>query len=507
MKRTVIAFFSAACAMSSALWSATAPAQAPDERTIADAYVYLLGRMFVIRQEHIDRKGAGFAYNKVKYNPLGSADFVNPNFDVAYLEAWFAVDDKTPVILEVPEVKGRYYTAQILDEWGEVIVNINERSFPSKPFGKFMLVKPGSSVRIPEGMGRIELHSGKAKMLGRVELKDDPDGAVRLQKQFKVTVAGKPAVKAPPPIPMFDNKELIGVEIFDQVDVRLASALDVSPAAAEMQQKVRAVAAYAASGKEARAAVDKLLRGKLIREFQEYALTKSAPTRNQWTGAAPAGNYARDYWLRTSVNFAGIWANSWDEVIYFVATRDAAGKPLDGGGSYVMHFPAKALPQSAVNAYWSVILVGVPDYRVAPNPLNRFNFNNYSPLKKGVDGSLTIAIGSSISLYSGGSSSSLTTENVINQAGWAGAFVLNCAPSVTSFTLNGNAEFLGVIVAPNVDINMNGGGNTDYDFVGALIVNSVKLNGHYKFHYDEALSRVANNPRLLIASWDEVTPR
>ena len=56
----------------------------------------------------------------IKYNPLGSADFVNPNLDVAYLEAWFAVDDKTPVILEVPKIEGRYYTAQILDEWGEV---------------------------------------------------------------------------------------------------------------------------------------------------------------------------------------------------------------------------------------------------------------------------------------------------------------------------------------------------------------------------------------------------
>ena len=93
---------------------------APDERTIADAYVYLLGRMFVIRQEHMDLKAEGAAYNRIRYNPLGSADFVNPNFDVAYLEAWFAVDDKTPVVLEVPEVKGRYYTAQILDEWGVI---------------------------------------------------------------------------------------------------------------------------------------------------------------------------------------------------------------------------------------------------------------------------------------------------------------------------------------------------------------------------------------------------
>ncbi len=47
---------------------------------------------------------------------------------------------------------------------------------------------------------------------------------------------------------MFDNKELMGVEIFDDVDATLASALDVAPNAAAMQQKVRAVAAYVASG-------------------------------------------------------------------------------------------------------------------------------------------------------------------------------------------------------------------------------------------------------------------
>src|SRR6478672_4375915 len=75
-------------------------AQALDEETITEAYVYLLGRALVIRQEHIDLEETGAAYNTIKYNPLGSADFVNPNFDVAYLEAWFAADDKTPVVLE-----------------------------------------------------------------------------------------------------------------------------------------------------------------------------------------------------------------------------------------------------------------------------------------------------------------------------------------------------------------------------------------------------------------------
>jgi hypothetical protein len=364
----------------------------PDDKTIADAYVYLLGRVLVIRQEHIDRKSEGVAYNSIKYNPLGSADFVNPNFDVAYLEAWFAVDDSTPVILEVPQVKGRYYTAQILDEWGEVIANINERTMPSKPYGKFALVKPGSNAKIPADAGRIELHSSKAKMLARVELKGDKDGAVKLQRAFKAASQGQPVIAEPPAVPMFDNKTLLGVEIFDDIDTRLSSALDVAPNAAEMQQKVRAVAAYVASSRDARAAIDTQLR-KVVPEFVEYAFTKSAPYRNHWIGGGITGNYNGDYWLRTTINYGGIWANNTREVVYFVATKDVSEKPLTGSNSYVIHFPADRLSQSVVDSYWSVILVGVPDYRVVPNSLKRYNLNTYSPLKFEADKSLKIAIG------------------------------------------------------------------------------------------------------------------
>src|SRR6476469_6586872 len=208
--------------MSATVFGGTS-AQALDEETITEAYVYLLGRALVIRQEHTDLEETGAAYNTIKYNPLGSADFLNPNFDVAYLEAWFAVDDKTPVVLEVPEIGGCYYTAQIIDEWGEVIANINERSFPSKPFGKFFLVKPGSTVAPPADAGRIELHSSKAKMLARVELKGDPEGAVRLQKAFKVSVTGTPEIEPPVALSMFDNTGLIGVEIFERAEAILAS--------------------------------------------------------------------------------------------------------------------------------------------------------------------------------------------------------------------------------------------------------------------------------------------
>jgi hypothetical protein len=70
--------------------------------TITDAYLYLLGRALVIRQEQIDMADPNIGYNDIQYNELGSAEFVNPNFDVAYLEAWIAPDEDQPVHLEIP---------------------------------------------------------------------------------------------------------------------------------------------------------------------------------------------------------------------------------------------------------------------------------------------------------------------------------------------------------------------------------------------------------------------
>ena len=110
----------------------------------------------------------------------------------------------------------------------------------------------------------------------------------------------------------------------------------------------------------------------------------------------------------------------------------------------------------------------------------------------------------SITIYAGGSSITIGGNGVVNPSGFAGNFIVYCAPSVTDFTLNGNGEFTGVLVAPNADVKMNGGGSGDEDFIGALMVNSVRMNGHFKFHYDEALARMPANGRFLITSWDEI---
>jgi hypothetical protein len=107
-------------------------------------------------------------------------------------------------------------------------------------------------------------------------------------------------------------------------------------------------------------------------------------------------------------------------------------------------------------------------------------------------------------VYAAGTSCTVSGNAVINQPGYAADFILYCAPSVTSFTLNGNGGFNGVLVAPSVDLTLNGGGSNPIDFIGAAMVNSATLNGHFHFHYDECLSNYKNNPRYLITAWNEV---
>ena len=111
-----------------------------------------------------------------------------------------------------------------------------------------------------------------------------------------------------------------------------------------------------------------------------------------------------------------------------------------------------------------------------------------------------------LTVYAGGTSASISGNQYINPSGFAGSLIIYCAPTVTSFTLNGNGQFTGVLVAPNANLAMHGGGNSEEDFCGSLMVNSVGLNGHFKFHWDESLGRMKsdNGARYLVTSWNEI---
>jgi len=266
------------------------------EQEIVDAYIYILGRYLVIRQEHIDMAEEGVDYNVIKFNELGKAEFVNPNLDVAYLEAWFAVDDVTPIILEIPKVEGRYYTAQIMDEWAEIITNINERNYPEHPYGRYALCLKGSSPKMPEGALRVDLPTMKAKMLARVERQGDDAGAVKLQHAFKIIKVGEPVIKPAVTIPMFTNDAPIAVEAFSQpmLGQVLESAIDSSGVAALQQKNALAVADFVAESKDNQAAVDAIIKGQAFPQVVEFI--RSLDSRDGQTEAELTSVYLH-HWI------------------------------------------------------------------------------------------------------------------------------------------------------------------------------------------------------------------
>jgi hypothetical protein len=363
------------------------------DQQIIDAYVCLIARYIVIRQEHIDLAEDGVDYNTIKFNELGRAEFVSPNLDVAYLECWIAVDENTPVILTVPRVEGRYYTAQIIDGWGEIVTNINERTYPEYPYGDYALCLAGSEPVIPEGALRVDIPSKKVKLLARVERMGDDSGAVALQQAFRVTPVGAVDIEPAIPIAMFKNEGLMGAEIFDvpALTEALATSPDSVAGTGRFRDDALAIADYVAASEENRDEIDAVCREQAVPALIRFAMREGGDNRHGWGSTRGEFDaFGEDIFLRAAVNFGGLWLNMPSEVIYYVGMTTTDGDFLHGDKLTTIHYAADDLPDHHVDAYWSLTMLSLPDYRVVPNRLDRYNLNNVSDLAYGDDGSLTL---------------------------------------------------------------------------------------------------------------------
>jgi hypothetical protein len=117
---------------------------------------------------------------------------------------------------------------------------------------------------------------------------------------------------------------------------------------------------------------------------------------------------------------------------------------------------------------------------------------------------ITLTSDAKLQMWVGGTSCKISGNGVVNPTGYAQNFICWCTDSVTSLSLNGNGQFTGIVVAPNANVTLNGGGNSNQDFIGALLANTVKLNGHFNFHYDEALRNLNGNGRFKVTLWNEI---
>ncbi|MDM0015326.1 DUF1214 domain-containing protein [Variovorax sp. J22P168] len=360
------------------------------DQEISDAYIYLLSRLLVLQQQQKDFKD-GFQWNRPVHREPGQVAWANPNLDVAYSEAWIAIDEKSYLLLSVPEIAGRYYTVHFLNGWGETVANINERAFLERPSGDFAVCLAGADVKLPSLARRVDVPSKYLRVLLRVELGSDWDAAVALQHKFKFEIIGRPEL--PERIPqtvMFEPDALPGVEAFESAELALDSEADINPGMEKLQADTRAIARAVRDTAEGKR-IDAVVREKAIPAFRAgLRVVGHGIRKDGWALPATSGAYGQDWLTRTYANYGGIWANTPQEVIYYKGAADSNDEPLDSGHVYTLTFPSEKLPMQYATYFWSVIAVDSVNRRVLVNPLKRYLLNNQSRLQLSGDGSLTL---------------------------------------------------------------------------------------------------------------------
>ena len=181
------------------------------------------------------------------------------------------------------------------------------------------------------------------------------------------------------------------------VEEVLASAPDSMTTASEFRKKVRAIADFVSESEENKTLIDRILKEKafpqLIVNIKNFGVK-----RGGWSviGEEVKDGFKDDFWQRAIANYAGIWANASREAIYYMGQKDSNGEDLNGDNTYVIHYTKEDLPMEHVDAYWSLTLLSLPDYRVVPNKLEKYNINNISKLEYGKDGSLKLYLASEL---------------------------------------------------------------------------------------------------------------
>jgi len=117
-----------------------------------------------------------------------------------------------------------------------------------------------------------------------------------------------------------------------------------------------------------------------------------------------------------------------------------------------------------------------------------FNLSGSDTITIKPGGSLKIIVGGNVSLGGGG---------VYNAPGSAANFGIVGLTSCTSVSYSGSAQFIGTVNAPQADLALKG----STDVLGAIIANSVSMNGNTALHYDESL---AFQNAFIATSWQEL---
>ncbi len=390
-----------------------AAAPAVDEkmkRLAAEVYVYAypLVLMDLTRVAQTAKVPINTFTHKRGVPDASTTDAVSPNADFLYSQAWLDLS-KGPVILSVPDTKGRYYLFAMLDAWTNVAASLGKRTTGTEK-GDFAIVGPRWKGTLPGGVSEVKSPTEVAWIVARTQINGKADVAAvnKIQDQYKLKPLAAPAKSSAKasetPSGGVDAKTEPREQIA-KMDVatfftRFAMLLPANPPVKEdaaVVEKMKALGIVA--GQPYDPGKQEALAAKAIAEGAKSALEAivtsakrpggGADFRNGWMIERDLGRWGTDYGKRAVNAYKGLGVNAPEDAIFMFSQFDGGGHRLDGANRYVLHFDSGKAPPT--EGFWSLSLYDDKQHFVV-NPLERFNIGSQDKLAFNPDGSLDIYI-------------------------------------------------------------------------------------------------------------------
>ncbi len=333
-------------------------------------------------------------------------DVTAPNADTLYTTAFMDVGGG-PWVLDVPDMKDRYFLLPMLDGWTDVFDVPGTRTTGTKP-QTYLITGPGWKGEVPAGMTEAKSPTALVWLLGRIYCtgtKQDYAEVHALQDAFKLqplSTWGKdytpPAGKVDPKIDMKPPVRHL-VNALSAVDyvTRLAEWLTRNPPSAadapelKRYEKIGLVAGQSFDPKAIDHDWAKRLPELSYHRIMLHFLSRDGDfTRiNGWTYTTKAGVYGTNYIQRALVTAIGLGANRPEDAVYPTSMKPSVLEDYDGAHSYTMRFEKGQLPP--VEGFWSLTMYDQNMFFIA-NPINRYSMSVRTNPAYEPDGSLVIYI-------------------------------------------------------------------------------------------------------------------
>jgi hypothetical protein len=335
------------------------------------------------------------------------AGYVTPNVNTVYGFGFLDLG-RQPIVMTLPDSKGRYYMVEIVDMW------TNAFAYPAGvdagyKGGTFALVGPNWKGELPAGVRRIDAPTRWVLIQPRVHLKDEIDlpGAravlEEIQVQSLAQYLGRPALAGPAysyrvpdrkdpsqPVSAMDFKDPLQFwEILSEVMNENPPPRDEVAALLPMFRPL---------GLELGKTWDRTRVHPLVLEAMKRAAADIGPTLNTlpagefvngWFLPPPTlGNFGTDYRIRAITARIGLTANTPREAIYFMGKLDQDFRLFTGARRYTLTFDKP--PPYIAPAFWSLTMYDSTNNYTVPNPIGRYSLGSDDPLKVDADGSMTI---------------------------------------------------------------------------------------------------------------------